>query len=294
MRAARLPGHPSRRLLRTLVAVAGVLPLLLTGPASPARAAVAGFEGPLRIDNPLFSLRPGTSFVYDGTITDADGVHPHRVIFTVTDMVKRVDDVLTRVIWDRDIVDGELSEAELAFFAQNDHDGVVTMGEYPEEYENGRFAGAPSTWISGRAHAQAGVLVPGHPRVGLRFVQGRAPAVGFFDVGLVKRVHARACAPVGCFDDTTLIEESSPQAPEDGKQTKFYAPEVGLVKIGAEGGDAQEVMTLTRVRHLGAAGMAEARAAVLAQERRAYRVSAPYGHTPPMQRCTGDQCAGDS
>jgi hypothetical protein len=293
MRAARPSARLSRRLVRTLAVVAGVLPLMLAWPASPARAAVPGFADPIDIDNPLFSLQPGTSFVYDGTITDADGVHPHRVIFTVTDMVKRVDGVLTRVIWDRDIVDGELSEAELAFFAQNDHDSVLTMGEYPEEYENGKFVGAPSTWISGRAHAQAGVLVPGHPRVGLRFVQGRAPAVGFFDVGLVKRVHARACAPVGCFDNTTLVEESSPDAPEDGKQTKFYAPGVGLVKIGAEGGDSLELMTLTRVRRLGAAGLAEARAAVLAQERRAYRVSAPYRHTPPMQRCVGEQC-GDS
>ena len=293
MRQSPLPGRSPLRLVRTLAAVAGVLPLLLVGPASPAPAAVAGFDDPVAIDNPLFSLRAGTSFVYDGTITDADGVHPHRVIFTVTDMVKRVDGVLTRVIWDRDIVDGELAEAELAFFAQNDHDSVFTMGEYPEEYENGRFAGAPSTWISGRAHARAGVLVPGDPRVGLRFVQGVAPAVGFFDVGVVKRLHARACASVGCFDDTTLIEESSPDAPEDGKQTKFYAPGVGLVKIGAEGGDSRETMTLSRVRQLGAAGLAEARAAVLKLERRAYRINAPYGHTPPMHRCVDDQC-GDA
>ena len=150
--------------------------------------------------------------------------------------------------------------------------------------------GAPSTWISGRAHAQAGILVPGHPTVGLRFVQGRAPAVGFFDVGQVKRVNARACAPVGCFDDTTLIEESSPAAPGDGKQTKFYAPGVGLVKIGAQGGDSREVMTLTRVSHLGAAALAQARAAVLTLEARAYRVSQPYRHTPAMHRCLGEEC----
>lgn len=290
MREHRLPGRRHRRLARLLVAAAA--PLLVAGGPAVADAAGSGgrFEESLEIDNPLFSLKPGTQFVYDGVVTDADGTHRHRVVFTVTDLVKRIDGVPTRVIWDQDLADGELAEAELAFFAQDGRKNVYTLGEYPEEYENGRFAGAPSTWISGRAHAQAGVLVPGHPTVGLKFVQGRAPAVGFFDVGVVKRLHARACTSVGCFGDTTLIEESAPLAPQDGRQLKYYAPGVGLVRIGAVGGDAQEVLTLTRVRHLGAAGRAQARAAALKLEARAYRVSRPYSHTPRMRRCVGEEC----
>jgi hypothetical protein len=277
------------------VATAAVLPLLLAT-SSPALASgsrpVRAFEHSLRIDNRLFPLRPGTQFVFDGTVTDAEGRHAHRIVFTVTDMVKRVDGVWSRVIWDQDINDGELTEAELAFFAQDRRKNVFTMGEYPEEYEGGTFVGAPSTWISGQAKATAGILVPGHPRVGLRFVQGRAPAVGFFDVGVVKRAHAKACAPVGCFTNTTLIEESAPLAPEDGQQLKYYAPGVGLVRIDAVGGDAQEVMTLTKVRHLGAAGIARARASALKLEHRAYRVNASYRHTPPMRRCVGRECRG--
>ena len=176
------------RLLAALVAV----PLALTGAAAPASAGGPDdgpFEESLQIDNRLFSLVPGTQFVFDGTVTDAEGRHRHRIVFTVTDLVKRIGGVRSRVIWDQDINDGELTEAELAFFAQDDHGNVFTMGEYPEEYENGRFAGAPSTWIDGQQRARAGILVPGHPRVGLRFVQGRAPAVDFFDVGVVKSLH---------------------------------------------------------------------------------------------------------
>jgi hypothetical protein len=109
------------------------------------------FEDPLDTDAPYFPLEPGTQFVYDGTVTDAEGAHRHRVIFTVTDLVKKIDGVNTRVIWDQDINDGELTEAELAFFAQDRRDNVWTMGEYPEEYEGGAFVGAPSTWISGVA-----------------------------------------------------------------------------------------------------------------------------------------------
>src|SRR5690242_12648316 len=109
-----------------LLATAAVLPPLTFGVAGGAVAA-AGFDHPLTIDNRLDPMRPGTQFVYDGTVTDADGMHPHRVVFTVTDMVKRVDGVDTRVIWDQDINDGQLTEAELAFFAQDNDGNVQTM-----------------------------------------------------------------------------------------------------------------------------------------------------------------------
>ena len=278
--------HGRRPRLTGLLAAVATLPVLLTAGAGPAFASTwpDRFEQPLQIDNPLFPLRPGTQFIYDGTVTDAEGTHAHRIIFTVTDLVKRVDGVDSRVIWDQDINDGELSEAELSFFAQDRNSNVLTMGEYPEEYENGRFVGAPNTWISGRARAQAGILVPGHPRLGMRFVQGRAPVVDFFDVGVVRQLHAKACAASRCYPDTTLIEESAPGAPEEGSQLKFYAAGVGLVRIGAVGGAAREVMTLTRVRHLGDAELAQARAAARKLERRAYRVSAPYRQTAPMRR----------
>jgi hypothetical protein len=275
------------------LAVAAAVPLLLSTAVAPASATGKDrkFQHPLRINNRLFTLQPGTQFVYDGTVTDDEGTHPHRVVFTVTDMVKRIGGVNTRVVWDQDINDGELTEAELAFFAQDRRGNVYTMGEYPEEYENGRFVGAPSTWIHGQQRAQAGILVPGHPKLGMRFVQGRAPAVDFYDVGVVKRLHARACTKVRCYKNTTLIEESAPLVPGDGSQLKYYAPGVGLVRIGAVGGDAREVMTLTRVRHLGPAQMAKVRAAALKLERRAYRVSTPYRHTPPMHRGTRTRCS---
>ena len=281
----------ARRHWRWLAGLAAVPLLTLGAPAASADAARSvTFHHPVRIDNPLFPLRPGTTFVFTGTINDAEGVHRHQVVFTVTDMVKRIDGVLTRVIWDRDFQDGELTEAELAFFAQSDNRSVYTMGEYPEEYDNGRFTGAPDTWISGQARAQGGILVPGHPRAGVRFVQGRAPAIEFLDVGTVKLLHTRVCATLGCFGNATLIEESSPLAPRDGKQLKYYAPGTGLVKVGAVGGDSREMMTLTRVQSLGSTDLARARTAVLSMERRAYRVSAPYRHTRPMGRYRSARC----
>jgi hypothetical protein len=67
------------------------------------------------------------------------------VVFTVTDLVKVVDGVTSRVVHDVDRQDGEVTEAELAFFAQDDRGNVWNLGEYPETFENGKFAGAPTS-----------------------------------------------------------------------------------------------------------------------------------------------------
>lgn len=274
------------------------LPLLVTGVGT-AHAAdhAAGaapsrhrFEHPTDIDNRFFPVVPGTEFVYDGKIVDADGVHPHRIVFIATDLVKVIDGVRTVVAWDRDFEDGELSESELAFFAQDRHRNVWTLGEYPEEYQDGRLTGAPDTWISGVARSRGGILLPGRPRVGTPpFVQGRAPAIEFFDVGKVINTNARVCVPVGCFRHVVIVDEWSPLAPEDGHQIKYYAPGVGLVKIGARGGDSREFVTLSAIHHLGGKALARARAAALAMDRRGYRISAVYRHTPHAFRPCHDR-----
>jgi hypothetical protein len=244
------------------------------------------FKHPTVIDARYFPLRPGTQFIYDGTVTDAEGSHQHRVVFTVTDIVKVVGGVTSRVIWDQDINNGELTEAELAFFAQDEQGNVWTMGEYPEEYEAGKFTGAPSTWISGAAKAQAGVLVPGHPRVGTpQFVQGRAPAIQFFDVGKVIRSGVRICVPAGCFSGVVVIDEFSPTAPESGHQQKYYAPNTGLVNIDASSGGSREVLRLTTVCTLDRKTLAAADAQTLRLDTRAYRFAADvYRGTPPAHR----------
>jgi hypothetical protein len=258
--------------------LAAFVPLALPSQAS----AAPDVGGDAVVDSRWFPLEPGTQFVYDGTVVDEEGRHLHRVVFTVTDLVKRVDGRLAVVAWDRDFQDGELAEAELALFVQDRNGDVRTMGEYPEEYEDGAFVGAPSVWVSGLAGARSGVLVPGHPRVGTPpFVQGRAPRVDFFDVGQVVRRGARVSTPAGCFHGVTVVREWSPLAPEDGAQLKFYAPGVGLVRVASQGGDSREDMTLTRVVQLGADALDDARDAALRLDRRGHRISWVWSKTPP-------------
>src|SRR5690348_5412356 len=125
-----------------------------------------GFERSAQIENAWMPLKPGTRFVYEGTTIEDDGsAVPHRIVITVTDLTKLIGGVRTAVTWDLDYSDGELVEAELAFFAQDKNGTVWRMGEYPEEYEDGKFVTA-SPWIHGLEGAQAGIEMPAEPKLG--------------------------------------------------------------------------------------------------------------------------------
>jgi hypothetical protein len=293
-RPARLAGVAA---LMTITMAAGAPPAWSSaGTVAAARSAApacrpltafhrGAFTRSTTINNKWFPLVPGTQFVYQGRANTGGVTLPHTVVFTVTDMVKVVNGVRTRVLWDQDFDEGELVEAELAFHAQDRRGNVWNLGEYPEEYDNGRFTGSPNTWISGVGRARGGVVVPGKPRVGTpAFLEGSSPAIDFLDCGKVIQLHQRVCVPVGCRNNVLVVDETSPLEPDGGHQRKYYAPGVGTVQVGAVGDPEGETLVLISVRRLNASAMAQVRAAVRALERRAYRVSAAYRHTPPAHR----------
>ena len=239
------------------------------------------FTHPLAVHNRFFPLTVGTEFIYHGKIVENGKAKPHSVTFTVTDTFKTVGGVRTVVAWDRDFLGGKLQEQELALFAQDDQGNVWNFGEYPKEYENGKFTGAPSTWIRGVGGAYGGIHMLSHPRPGMKYREGLVPAIEFDDVSVVARTGQVNCVPAGCYHQVLVVDETSPNDPTSGHQIKYYAPRTGLIRVGARGGDSQEFLTLTAVRHLGPAEMAKVRAAVLAMDKRAYRVSKVYRSTGP-------------
>jgi hypothetical protein len=244
------------------------------------------FPDSVAVDNQWLPLVPGTQFVLDGDITDPDGVTPHQVVMTVTDVTKVIDGVSTLVLWDRDLSDGELEEEELAFVAQDGNGTVWNLGEYPEEHEDGKFVGAPSTWISGQAGAQAGIAMLATPEVGTPdYRQGYAPEIEFEDRGKVERAHQKTCVPVACYQDVLVVDEWNPlEQPQDGHQLKYHAPGVGTVRVQARGGEDQENLKLAKLRHLSARELAQVRDRVLELDRRAYKVAKKiYGDTPPAK-----------
>lgn len=278
----------TKRRIGSLVALAtaGALSLQACGQAPteqpPARgtAGSARFPQPTVVNNRMFPLVPGTRFSYSGTVVEDGSSTPHTVVFTVTDLTKMVAGVRTVVALDQDFLQGKLQEQELAFFAQDAGGAVWNFGEYPEEYAHGRLTGAPDTWISGTAGAHGGVHMVARPAAGLQYTEGRVPAIEFYDVSRVVSTSQITCLPSGCLRDVLKVDEWSPNDLAGGHQIKYYAPGVGLVRVGARGGDSREYLHLTAVSHLGRAAMAQVRAAALRMDERAYRISKVYRVTP--------------
>jgi hypothetical protein len=252
--------------------------------------AAADFPRRARVDHVYLPLIPGTQYVLEGVANRTGAPLPHRVTFTVTDLVKKIAGVTARVMWDVDVNQGVLQEAELAFFAQDRGGNVWNLGEYPEEYGLdgfGRygFRGAPNTWIAGVESAEAGVHMPTRPRTGRpAYLQGFVPGIQFLDCARVVDTEHELCVPVACYDDVVVTHEHSPLEPFSGTQIKYHAPGVGIFSVGALNDPEGETLVLVALNHLDAEQMRTARAEALALERRAYEISGVYRTTSPATR----------
>ena len=247
----------------------------------------AKFDRSTVIDNPWLPLTPGRVLVFDGSTLEDGARVPHRVVSTVTDLVKRVAGVRAVVFWERDFREGELVESELAFFAQDNDGNVWHLGQYPAEYEAGKFVAAPA-WLHGIKGAHAGIVMKAHPRLGARdYSQGLAPPpINWVDRAKTYKVNQRTCVPAGCYKGVLVMREFEKGKP-DAWQLKYYARGIGNVRVGWMGkkDEDHEVLLLTSVRNLDAKGLSRVRRQALRLERRAYETSkAVYGRTAPSRR----------
>lgn len=248
------------------------------------------FDRPVQIDNKWMPLKPGTRYVYEGTTIEDDGTAvPHRVVINVTDLTKVIGGVRSVVVWAVDYKEGKLEETEIAFFAQDNDGNVWLLGEYPEEWENGKFAKAPA-WIHGAEGARAGLAMQANPKTGTpSYSQGWGPKVGWTDRALVDQMGLKNCVRLACYEDLLVIAESSQAEGPNAQQLKYYAPGVGKIRVGWRGTEEklQEVLELVKVEQLGPEAMKKAREEALKLDKRAYKNSKKaYGGTPPAEYLT--------
>jgi hypothetical protein len=231
-------------------------------------------ESSVHIDNGWFPLTPGTQLVYEGRANRGGGILPHRVEFTVTDLTKVISGVDTVVLLDQDFNEGSLAEQEITFHAQDDEGNVWNFGEYPEEFEDGKFIGAESTWLAGVRRSQAGIVMKADPRPKTEsYIQGWAPTVEFRDRATVISTSEKRCVRQKCYEGLLVIDETAPLEPADGHQLKYYARDVGNVLVEPRGGVEQEVLELIEVKRLAPKELADIRATALALDKRAYTVA---------------------
>jgi len=189
------------------------------------------------IDNPWWPMAPGSRWVY------REG--EQRVEVTVTPLTKRILGIDARIVHDVVTEQGDVVEDTYDWYAQDDEGNVWYLGEDTKEYEAGAVS-SEGSWQAGVDGAQAGILLPGEPKVGLAYRQehyiGHAE-----DRARVLSLDERASVPYGSFDELLMTEETTPLDP-GLVERKLYARELGpVLGLTVKGGsDREELLRFER------------------------------------------------
>ena len=240
------------------------------------------FASSTTIDHNFWPLTPGTQFVYEG-FTNEDGVRtPHRIETTVTDLSKDIGGVRALIIHELDYVEDRLEEAELAFYAQDDDGNVWHLGEYTEVFSEIDYVGGRIWMVGSPDGARAGIMIPADPQVDApSYSEGFAPPpYNWSDRGRISQTGEQTTVAAGSYEGIVVVEEYNNEEP-GAVQLKYYAPGVGVVRIGWGGEDAlQEEMELIEHNQLDADGLEAIRRQALEMEVRGYS----YSLTPPLEQ----------
>lgn len=176
--------------------------------------------------NPYFILESGFQLVLEGK----EGGKALVLTITVLNETKYVDGIESRVVEEKETVNGQVKEISRNYLAISRRTGdVFYFGEDVDDYENGQVAGHGGAWLSGVNGARFGLMMPGTPVVGARYHQEFAPGIAM-DRARIVNVTERLTTPAGRFEKCLKTEETSPL--ERGKSHKVYAPGIGLILDG--------------------------------------------------------------
>ncbi len=193
----------------------------------------AKFEDSTVIDNPYFTLTPGTLLIYEG-----EGINPdtgetetetHEVL--VTGETEDILGVNSLVVQDREFVDGVLTEDKLSYYAQDAEGSVWLLGESEIEYEYDEQGNVIETedsdsWRAGEGQSLPGLIMDGTPEVGEGYYQR-------FDINEAEEQAEivsldAAIDDFGDYDNILQVQEFS-TLESDGFDYEYYAPGVGQI-----------------------------------------------------------------
>lgn len=178
--------------------------------------------------NPYFVLEVGNQSVFRGR---EDGERVDLTI-TVLNETEIVDGVVTRVVEERELHDGELAEVSRNFFAIcAPTNTVFYFGEDVDNYRGGQVANHHGSWRAGVNEARPGVMMPGLNLLGAKYFQELAPRVAMDQAETVS-LTISLDTPAGSFDNCLRTRETTPLEP-DAVEFKVYAPGIGLVRDGS-------------------------------------------------------------
>lgn len=166
-------------------------------------------------------LEPGFQLVLEGGDT--------KVHITVLDETKMVDGVTTRVVEEREWKKGELYEVARNYFAMCEQTkDVFYFGEDVDYYEKGKVVKHDGTWHAGVNGSRAGLMMPGTPKLKMKYYQEIAPGVAM-DRAEIVSMNETCKTPAGTFAKCLKVKEGSAMNIA-ALEYKYYAPSIGLVR----------------------------------------------------------------
>ena len=193
--------------------------------------ATTTFKDSAIVDNPYFSLTPGSLSVYEEDFDrDVDGSERHEVL--VTENTKDILGITSLVVSDREFDDDLLTDEKLSYYAQDSEGNVWLLGETITEYEYDAAGKVIDTddsesWLAGEGQSLPGLIMSGNPEAGTAYYQR-------FDIGEAENqaeiVETDLALSVDgdTFEDVIKIKEFSALEPDEFDFI-YFAPDVGQV-----------------------------------------------------------------
>lgn len=180
-------------------------------------------------DNPYFILDPGHQLILESVAGKEEVELRITVLGETQDItLPGIGVVRTRVVEEREWIDGELAEVSRNFFALcAETRDVFYFGEDVDFYEGGVIANHHGSWRAGVNSALPGLIMPGTFLLGSRYFQEIAPSAAL-DRGENLGMDLTVKVPAGDFEECVSVFETS-ALESSSTSHKIYAPGVGLI-----------------------------------------------------------------
>jgi hypothetical protein len=207
-------------------------PLPRFGPGSDYHPHIDPANFSAKVTNPWYPLLAGTTYIYAGM----DGKTHMTDILAVSRRTKKVDGVTTRVVNDRVLKHGRVTERTTDYYAQDRCGNVWYFGEDTAELDRrGNVITTDGSFHAGVDGAQPGVFMQARPQLDRKFrqewYQGQAEDV----YKAISRTASRT-VPYGSF--THVLRTVETNALEPGvRDNKYYVRGIGTAEeLTVQGG----------------------------------------------------------
>ncbi len=141
----------------------------------------------------------------------------------------------TLCVEDREFINGALAEVTLDYFAQDDNGIVYYLGEDVDEYKNGKIVGHDGGWLFGRDTQSPGILLPGKPKVGDKFMSEDV-SQAIHEEDEIVSLSETGTTPAGTYEHCIKLKEIQ----ADGEvEYKYFAKGIGVVREVPADGDVR-------------------------------------------------------